>query len=229
MAKIENHRAVRRIVLGATCYADTVPALDIAVSLAQEMGARLQGLLLEDEAILHLASFPAAKAFSFRSGKPESITKESISKAFRKDAAAFRESLQKASKRAAVEYEFEQRPGNLESVVEKDHTSPDIVLLGFQRLTPTKPKSILVINGGDKNSKLQRLADSLSEKLGLQTRKASLDVKNNLTTKQTGMILEALGTQSYGAVLIPVELANSIGVGRLLEAGRCPLILLKSE
>lgn len=214
-----------RIVIGASCYADTVPALDLAVNLAKGTNSRLEGLLLEEDAFFELAAWPSQKAISLRSGRLENITPTLMKEAFRRDAEIFRKTLATAAEQAALEWKFEQRRGSVENIIENTRSEFDIVLLGFQQLTRARPNILLIASTDAEKSDLRNLAERLPGQKTLKVEELSVDLANNLTEAQADAIMEKLGVYSYSAVLVPAPLADKLGIERLLGSARCPLII----
>lgn len=225
MGKDEASLHFERIVLGVTCYADTVPAIDLAVTIAQVTHARLEGLLLEEDSVFQLGSMPSAKAVQLRSGRLQQITSASMQDAFNRDAETFRKRLESVAQKATIEWGFERRQGNMDSVVEHSPSGYDIVLLGFQQPTYASPTLLVVSDARHQHQTLIQLAHRLSEPSGLQVEELAVEMDAKGREAAVTLVLDTLANRSLSAVVLPVSLARAIGVERLLYSARCPLII----
>ena len=218
----------RRIVLGATCFADASSAIDIAIGLAKPTGAKIDAMLIAETAITHFSSFPFARTISKTGQSIQKVTPEAMQKAFRQDAISFRTTLAKATQKAALDWSFKEVEGEIDTFLDSAPDETELVLLGFQNIQKRKTSKILAVEsveeklpGSDKvgNRIASHLNFDLEEILWTGQRSPS----------QVNQILQLLANKNTAAVVIPESLVRAVGLNALLNAACCPLIISRDE
>lgn len=239
-----------RVILGATCYADAEPGLQIAVLLAQSIGANIEGCLVADEAAIAAASLPRARSVSL-SGQPiPSVDAGALMAAFRADARLFEHRLLDAARHASLQSAFQQARGALTGVLEGLAAAEDVIVYGMQRMLRSTARRdaplVLVATDSVPGTGILKLAVDLARRM--QTRlvvlaestfveevRAALDALPEGTAAEVAPItaetplLTRVDRMSPAAVLLGGGGPGMPPVPRLIEAARCPVILPMQE
>lgn len=99
-----------RIVVGLDTSLVTRDALALAARLAASVDARLKGVFVEDENLLHLASLPFAREISF-SGEIRELNSERLLRAMKAQAESARRTLARIAAEAHIDWSFDVRRG----------------------------------------------------------------------------------------------------------------------
>lgn len=239
----------RRIILGATCFADADSAIAIAVDLAREIDGEIKALLIEEEAISHFSSLPFARTVSVSGEPSEEVTPELMRKAFDRDARVFRQTLGSAAKRATLEWSFEERKGEFKSILEQDAVEGDFVLVGYQSLGRSSSNEVLLVEDvtsadNDLVKLASQIANAMSsslsaailshDKANARSRaselrgllaNAGIHVASILASNNKSATLDYIQNNKLTAVVTSEITAKALGLDALLSAGRCPVLL----
>lgn len=226
---------IRRVVLGATCFADAESSLEIALGIAVETGGELHGLLIEEETILVFSGNPAARTISPRGETRGSPGLGRMQAAFRQDASRFEESLSRAAADRAVRWRFSHRPGRLTAVLSEETSAGDLVLLSGEPLQ-REPGEIVLLAGNGWDGALFAVAAGLARtyhsRLRILRPAQAAPVPRDLPVPvlvedlsgpgELAARLSRLGASS----LLVADLADAAPVlGRFLEHARFPRLL----
>lgn len=99
-----------RIVVGLDTSLVTRDALALAARLAASVDARLKGIFVEDENLLHLADLPFAREISF-SGEIRELDAERMLRAMKAQAESARRMLARIASEAHIDWSFDVRRG----------------------------------------------------------------------------------------------------------------------
>jgi nucleotide-binding universal stress UspA family protein len=99
-----------RIVVGLDTSLVTRDALALAARLAASVDARLKGIFVEDENLLHLADLPFAREISF-SGEIRELDAERMLRAMKAQAESARRMLARIASEAKIDWSFDVRRG----------------------------------------------------------------------------------------------------------------------
>ncbi len=99
-----------RIVVGLDTSLVARDALALAARLAASVDARLKGIFVEDENLLHLASLPFAREISF-SGQIRELDAERMLRAMKAQAESARRTLARIAAEAHIDWSFDVRRG----------------------------------------------------------------------------------------------------------------------
>src|SRR5690606_27515518 len=102
----EAEDARSRIVVGLDTSFLAREALALAARLASSVDARLKGVFVEDESLLHLASLPFAREISL-SGEVRPVDPERMVRAMHAQAETARRVLARMASQAHVEWSFD--------------------------------------------------------------------------------------------------------------------------
>ncbi|HJU18729.1 MAG TPA: Lon-insertion domain-containing protein [Stellaceae bacterium] len=97
---------IERVVVPFDAASDTHNAIAAAVRLAAHAKARLHGVFIEDEDLLHLADLPFARHVTWAAGSAP-LSDQEIARQLRGAAARVRQELEAAARRNRVEWSFE--------------------------------------------------------------------------------------------------------------------------
>ncbi len=239
-----------RIVIGATCYADASSVIDIGCFLAESTKGELQAILIEEDAVYSLSARPSARVTPV-GGLSLPVTPEAMIDAFKRDAAAYEKALRESAAKRAIRWSFEKRRGEFPVVLNHDLSTGDLIVFGYQVLG-RGPGEILVVDyANDLDVSLVELASNVAREMRrplhvvllrkspdaaikvsehsrsrmerLATNLTILDQQDNLA-----VLLDSIRRGRVATVMISAELARDIGIGQLLDAARCPLIVYTS-
>ncbi len=237
----------RRIVIGATCYADATSVIEIGCFLAQSTKGELQAVLIEEDAVYSLSAQPSARVTPV-GGLSRPVTPEAMIDAFKRDAAAYEKAIRESAAKRAIRWSFEKRRGEFPIGLNHDLATGDLIVFGYQVPGRSVGEILVVDYADDMDVSLVELASNVAREMrrplhvvllrkspeaaikvsehsrsrmeGLATNLTIIDQQDNLTE-----LLEAIRRGRSAMVMISAELARDIGIDRLLDAARCPAIV----
>ncbi|PCI05060.1 MAG: hypothetical protein COB78_00060 [Hyphomicrobiales bacterium] len=236
---------VRRIIIGATCFIDANAAIPIAVQLASQSNGEIEGLLVEDEAILDYAASPSARVVNLKGSSIERVTQGKMLDAFRRDASAFKKMLSASAGDAFVTWTFQSWRGQFTSLIDRTTNAGDMVLFGYSRakLSPgeiivvcddvTAPEAL--INVAVKIAAERRLPlvillpPSINETVAKYLNRMNMDQSHISIVSGADEVLEYLSKRSPIAVLLSKSRLLDMGLRILMDAARCPVIVMKTD
>lgn len=152
---------IRRVVLGATSFADAESVLEIALGIAAETGGEVFGLLIEEDTILMFSDHPAARTISHRGETLGSPGLTRMQQAFRQDASRFEAQLSRAAAERALRWRFSHRAGRLPVILTEETAAGDLVLLGGEPWR-SRPAEVVLLAGDAWDDELFALAAGLA-------------------------------------------------------------------
>ncbi|MAG96461.1 MAG: universal stress protein [Alphaproteobacteria bacterium] len=120
---------IRRILVALDSSAEGLAALDTAARLAARLEAELEGLYVEDEALLHMARAPLTRIVSMTSAS-QSLSAADMERSMRAQARAAHQALARASERRAVRWSFRTVRGQVSGEILAAAPGVDMVILG---------------------------------------------------------------------------------------------------
>lgn len=222
--------ARRRVVLGATCFADAEGGLHIAVELARHAGAELHGLLVREEASLSAVRVFRARTISFTGEPASEVTETALLRAYRADARCFAERLGGAARLARVAAEFQATEGRLWDAVQKAAGPGGLAVFGYRRAVGDSGSVVLVLGQGrDVPGFAASLAAGMKKHLvilseGAQPARAAGEVYHG-----PDELLQRLGALSPAAVIVAADPATLPPAARVVEAARCPVVFAAAK
>ena len=127
---------IRRILVALDTSADSAAALEAAASLAALLGAELEGLFVEEEHLLLLAT-GAATEVDLLSGRRRALERATLEGQLRARAARARRALERAAGRLRVRWTFRTVQGRVEA--ELLAAGADLITLGVRGHSPRRP------------------------------------------------------------------------------------------
>jgi len=222
--------ARRRVVLGATCFADAEGGLHIAVELARSAGAELRGLLVREEASLAAVRVFRARTISFTGEPAAEVTETALLRAYRADARRFAERLVGAARLARVAAEFQATEGRLWDAVQQAAGPGGVTVFGYRRAVGDSGAVVLVLGQGRAMPAFAApLATGLKKHLvilseGAQPARAAGEVYHG-----PDELLQRLGALSPAAVIVAADPATLPPAARVVEAARCPVVFADAK
>jgi len=137
-----------RVILSATSFAEARDALELATEIAAGMDGDLQGLLIEQEAVLALTGLPAARLIGPQGRALTGIDAAGMEAAFRGDARRFEEALARAAEAAALRWSFRRQRGRIGAILGGMlETGTLLVASGAPRRRPLR--EVVLVLGSD--------------------------------------------------------------------------------
>lgn len=127
---------IRRILVALDTSADSAAALEAAAALAALLEAELEGLFVEEEHLLLLAT-GAATEVDLLSGRRRPLERPMLERQLRARAAQARRELEHAAGRLRVRWTFRTVQGRVES--ELLAAGADLITLGIRGHSPRRP------------------------------------------------------------------------------------------
>lgn len=121
---------INRILVALDTSPHSVAALEAAVQLAEEWGAELVGLFVEDLDLLRLAQLPFAREVSAYSARLRAIGPEDLELQLRAQAARLRRQMARLAMRRGVQWSFEVSRGDIVAELLDQAEDADLVILG---------------------------------------------------------------------------------------------------
>lgn len=129
MTALDELFAIRRIVVALDAASSGAAFLDAAVELARSVEAELEGLFVEDTALMRLAGLPFASELRLPTGLPQRLDAVAIEREVRLIAAGARRALETSAEREHVRCTFRIVRGRLEAEVCAAVAAADLVIL----------------------------------------------------------------------------------------------------
>ena len=244
---MKNSGKIHRIVVGATCYADARSVIEISAFLAESIKGELQAVLIEEEAVFSLSARPAARV-TLSGGMSRPVTAQAMMDAFQRDAAAFEKAVRETAAKRAVDWSFETRRGEFPVALNHNLTTGDLIVFGYQ-VPGRLPGEFLVVDyTNDLDVSLIELAANVAHemkrplhvvllrkspdhaiKVSDHARSRMEQLAVNLTIldqdNSQSALLDAVRHARVATVMVSAELVRDVGLARLLENARCPVIV----
>lgn len=239
-----------RIVVGATCYADASSVIEIGCFLAENTKGELQAILIEEDAVYGLSALPSARVTPV-GGLTRPVTPEAMIAAFKRDATAYEKAIREGAAKRAIRWSFEKRRGEFPVVLSHDLSTGDLIIFGYQVLRRGPGELMVVDYANDMDVSLVELASEVAQEMQrplhvvllrnspeaailvsehsrsrmqrLATNLTIMDKQENIET-----LLDTIRRGRVATVVISATLARDIGIERLLDAARCPVIVYTS-
>ena len=244
------HRHPPRIIIGARCYADALPAIHVGTDLAAQLGANVLAILAEDDAVHRVAALPFSQAFCLPAGTPVTITPGAMRTAFAGDARVMRKTLARLADAASVSWSFQHRQGNILQSVRDTAVAGDLLLLGHQRsrrqsgeiilMDPTDPIEPRLLNLGlhlaRSSGRTLHLfvpassAQALQEKV--RTGSAGTPAPPNIRIDDSAdqaRFRSCLATERPYVLLFAASAARGQNIEAIVSQARCPVVLAMDQ
>jgi hypothetical protein len=221
----------RRVLLAVDPSGVSPAALDLALSMARQLGADLAGMLIEDAALLRAATLPSASEIAFGSGEERPLDRERLERQLRTRAAHLTELLATRARAYGVRSSLYSVRGPNPHVAATELRLSDIMVLSRAARAPWAGLSaiasalLLYVNDADRRraeallSALMRDGDPLLagnrwESVAWRSRDHALETLR--ARRLSAVLVSALDNPEF-ASLLP----------ELLDRLDCPIIVLK--
>ena len=121
---------IRRILVALDSSPQSLAALEAAVQLAANLGAKLRGIFVEDINLVRLAGLPMVHEVGAASGRPRDLSEGRMVVQLRGQAARAERILSAAAGQAQVQWSFRVARGSIESELLEAASDADLVILG---------------------------------------------------------------------------------------------------
>lgn len=153
-----------RVILSATSFAEARDALELATDIAARLDGDLQGLLIEQEAVLALIGLPAARVIGSHGRSLSGVDAAGMEAAFRGDARRFEEALARAAEATALRWSFRHRKGRVGVILGGMMDAGTLLVAsGAPRRRPLR--EIVLVLGWGADTGLARLAAEQAERI----------------------------------------------------------------
>lgn len=132
MSDSKDKRTTGCIIVGASCYADATPALNLAAMLAPLTKADIRGILVEEDQLLSIAQFPTSRIVSPAGERIVTPSLQQMLTVLAGDARAFEEAIANLAHASFRSWTFERFKGEMLSHLRATTGSHDILLIGHQ-------------------------------------------------------------------------------------------------
>jgi len=233
----DNQPVRKRVIVGATCFADADAAIEMAAKLARKVEADVLGLLVEDDAIVRYARSPSAKTLTFQRGSRQHVTPKTMGRAFQRDARVFEHRLSSAARQAAVRWSFERQRGHIIPLLHSVAVAGDFIFLGYQKTPLARGQIVFIDHGGKGEGQLFNLSKEIAQEMGLALQtihlsksekppsRADSDLFSMALNASEQEMLDYLRTASPTAVIVAISPQHHFDLDEMLKAARCSVIL----
>ncbi|WP_027256071.1 hypothetical protein [Leisingera aquimarina] len=226
-----------RVILGASCYPDAESALVLALVLARQLGAELQGVFVRETAVL-AAGYAQSRVVSYSGQRETGLTGAALAKALQADARRFKGLLSARTAAAALESSFREAEGQVQEELRRISQAGDILVFGFKPILRVAGCIAVILGAGrgvpDYALRLARktgkpLVALIACPAGAESDPTPAGQEDSgIETRfcaQPGMLLRQLEYMNPAAVIVATPLADLPPAARIQDAARCPLIL----
>lgn len=126
----EEHRVIRRIVIGVDASPYSLAALRAGVNLAAQFGASVTALFVQDTDLLHAASLPVAREVRAFARAPHSLQKDEIRAQFQRMAERARRELEELARAQRIEHSFQTIEGRVAEALISAAREADLLAVG---------------------------------------------------------------------------------------------------
>jgi len=154
-----------RVILSATSFAEARDALALAAEIAAQLKGDLQGLLIEQDAVLALSGLPSARLIGPHGRALSAIDAAAMEAAFRGDARRFEAALARAAEEAALRWSFRHQRGRIGAILgEMMEGGTLLVASGAPRHAPVR--DVVLVLRADTDPFLAGLAAAQAARTG---------------------------------------------------------------
>ncbi len=155
----------KRLLIGASCFADAQSGLQLAERLAETLAGDLGGMLIEDTIATEAFDLPGQRVVTSSGTLVVVPSRQQVRSLIESDAKAFRNSLVGLAQTQARKWSFERRHGELISGLCEAATGWDILLLGHREIHHRAGKLVLIAPPGAAAQSAAGLAADLAKEL----------------------------------------------------------------
>jgi nucleotide-binding universal stress UspA family protein len=130
MPEPEQGKPIRRILVALDASPHSLAALDVAVDLAAQLGAEVEGLFVEDINLLNLADLPMARELVVYASHPRRLDRVRMAEQLHVQARMARKALEQLAEKAQVPWSFRVARGVIVAELLAAAEEMDLILLG---------------------------------------------------------------------------------------------------
>ncbi|MFW8635634.1 hypothetical protein [Cribrihabitans pelagius] len=228
-----------RVILGASCYPDAEAALALAMELARNLGAELQGVFVRETAVL-AATYSYARVVTYSGRQEAGLNAAAMARALQADARRFEGLLARRTRAAALNSSFREAEGHLQDALSQTARAGDLLVLGYKPvLRAAGCLALILAEGQAVPDYAVRLARKAGKPLvvlvactgaagapqGAVPQTAGGSAIETRRCTPPGTLLRHLEHMSPAAVLIAAPLAGLPSIARIQDAARCPVVI----
>ena len=231
----------RRILIGAGCFADAEAAFRLVEPIPEKLPLELSGLLVDEGFIEDFVRSPMQKVVTPGGKLKDPPTAQRARALLERDTRAFRRMLSATAEAGSVKWSFEKRSGDLIRHAFDAASEWDILLLGRRTLHRRSGQVVIVSGDLHLSERAQKTARNLANEvttdhvtLAISQNEAPEYTENALfiLEKDESSLLRRLNRMNASTVVVDLEAGHrwsSDLIRQLLEAARCPLVILGPE
>jgi nucleotide-binding universal stress UspA family protein len=130
MPEAEQRKSIRRILVALDASPHSLAALQVAVELAVQLGAEVEGLFVEDINLLNLSDLPMARELVAYATHPRRLDRIRMAEQLQLQARMARRALQEEAEKAQVRWSFRVVRGIIAAELLAAAEEMDLILLG---------------------------------------------------------------------------------------------------
>lgn len=230
-----------RILIGAGCFADAEAAMRLVERILASYPAELGGILIEEDVMTNIVQLPGQRVVTSGGSLMIPPSARQIQTLAESDARAFREKLATIARARSTNWIFERRGGDLIHGLFEAAKGWDILLLGYREMHKRHGQIVVVTTASRGSPRANKLAGELAQVLETGVLVLSLSTENEETNlpdpsriaeESEPKLLAQLSRINASAVVIDLEaspLQTEDQLRQLLEAARCPVVVLGAE
>jgi hypothetical protein len=229
----------KRLLIGASCFADAQPALRLAEQLTETLAGDLGGMLIEETIVTEAFDLPGQRVVTSGGTLVVVPSCQQIRSLIESDAKAFRNSLVGLARTTARKWSFERRHGELISGLCEAATGWDILLLGHREIHHQAGKLVLITPPGAAAQSAAGLALDLVKRLRADLVALSIGPEipelNDVQSQQRERfasevdLLAFINRTNASAVVLDLSAGpfhTHDQLRHVLAAARCPVLVL---
>lgn len=138
MSEEKRERPIRRILVGIDTSASSLAALEAALALAADHGAKVEGLFVEDLNLIRLAQLPFARQVISLGGHSRQVGLRDMEQQLRIQADEARGALAESAYQYGVRWSFRVVRGDISAELIRAARDADLIILGRSGLSGTR-------------------------------------------------------------------------------------------
>jgi nucleotide-binding universal stress UspA family protein len=130
MPEAEQGKPIRRILVALDASPHSLAALQVAVELAEQLGAEVEGLFVEDINLLNLSDLPMARELVAYATRARRLDRMRMAEQLQLQARMARKALEEVAEKAQVRWSFRVARGIIAAELLAAAEEMDLILLG---------------------------------------------------------------------------------------------------
>jgi hypothetical protein len=125
----------RGVIVAVDYHSHLLPAIEVAIALANARSLAVHGLCIEDPELLIVSRLPFTQEVTLSGAKPRSLEEQHLQRSMAGFTRRFRQLLSERAEQAAVDYSFGRAHGRQQAMEIGDSPHSDYLILGQRRPT----------------------------------------------------------------------------------------------